>query len=322
MGSLTRQHSVEHLTRYQRQFLALKLSPYLIFPREVHLETQTHCTASCRFCPHTHVPRSNRRMEEDLILKIISNLKSIPVDLRFTIAPFWLNEPFLDDRLPAILRTVNRELPNAMIRISTNGVALDEAVLSSLETIRNMAPMTISVNQFCADHYEREMGLPFRLLQHRLQTIHKWKSQGLLSFDIALSRIADGTVADGDFGRWVDQNYPLFGWFVKPPANWIGTVPIQAPPTPKVGCLQWFGLSVAADGKVGLCCMDVTGRYAIGDVSQEHLLRIYNAPRFETRRVRGLDRADFSPCDRCSTVGLDRSRNKVDRNSRGEATNY
>jgi len=295
-------HREEDLTRYRRQFCALKRSPYLFFPREIQLETISGCNGVCGFCPRTQVSRAVRKMSDALLEKIVSDLEAVPPELPFTVTPFWMNEPFMDGRLIDFLDAVNARLPNARIRLSTNGTLLDKEKLERLCAVRNLMPVTISVNEYAAAAYQDAMGIPFAVLQERLALIHEWKRQGRVPFAVHLSRVASGSGRDEEFGQWVAANYPCFGWYVKTPTNWMGLVPIEVPAVPAVGCVKWFNLAISCEGKVPLCSMDVTGSILLGDVSRENLLTLYRGSLLDQFRLRVSDRRQVSPCDHCSTV--------------------
>src|SRR5690348_5429724 len=108
----TMTQTATQLEAYQRRVEAMRQSPYMDYPAHVHLETLSLCPAACYFCPYPTLERKGTVMPDELIAKIISDLKAIPQDLNFQLSPFKVNEPFLDNRLFDILRTVNRELPN------------------------------------------------------------------------------------------------------------------------------------------------------------------------------------------------------------------
>lgn len=292
------------LKKYQSRFLCLRLSRYLLWPQEVQIETQSLCNAGCRFCAAGSSPRKGHRMPDELIEKIISDLKDIPRDLPFTLAPFRINEPLLDDRLFDTLGRINNELPNAWIRLSTNGALLDERKLLLLRNVRNVLHLRISVNEYRPAEYSELMGLSFVVLLERLNRIHDWKRGGLLPFPVSMSRVGDGTVTDAGFGEWAEANYPLFHWCVNVPGEWIGTLPKANPDVPQVGCLHWFRISITSDGVATLCCMDESCAYPIGDVKKDHLLRIYNSPRYQDLRANHISRAETVPCRVCSYVGL------------------
>lgn len=304
MGNTSLKHTDEELERYQRQFLHLKQTAYLLWPQVVHLETQTLCDARCRFCPGARLDRPAGRMPDTLVAKVISDLGEIPRELPLTISPYLVNEPFLDDRLFDILRVINDELPNATIRLATNGTSLDERKLSLLNTVRNVAQLNVSVNQCHPGRYRAETGLSYRLLCDRLRLIHDGKQEGSLPFEIVLSRVADGSPADLEFTRWAAANYPLFNWALMPPVDWIGAVPIMTPAVPDVGCLEWFRVSIAADGKVRRCCLDAAGAFVIGDVKNEHLLSIYNNTGSADLRFLKTSRIEAAPCCQCSSLGF------------------
>jgi len=243
-------------------------------------------------------------MSGDLFLKIVSDLTAIPSDLPFTIAPFWMNEPFLESRLFDFLEIINRKLPGAWIRFSTNGVALDDEKLTALRKVRNVKTLNVSVNEHSDSGRYELMGCSFQPLEERLRTIHERKRQGLLPFEVTLSRVAGDSRRDKGFRQWAAESYPLFRCLVMPPLDWMGTVPANTPPVPDAGCINWFTMTVASDGTVPFCCLDAACRFPAGDASKENLLRIYDRPQANQFRLRAADRTRIDPCRHCSSLGV------------------
>ena len=72
---------------------------------------------------------------------------------------------------------------------------------------------------------------------------------------------------------------------------------------PDAACWRWWELSITATGVVSHCCMDGEAAYPIGDIREQSLLEIYNAPFWRERREKLLSRKvldDRSPCSKCT----------------------
>ncbi|MBC7541449.1 MAG: tetratricopeptide repeat protein [Candidatus Sericytochromatia bacterium] len=290
----------QSLQRYQQDVESRRQSRYMDYPAHVHLETLAVCTAACNFCPYPSLERKGTRMDSALIAKVIQDLTEIPADLPFQLSPFKVNEPFLDERLFDILASCNEKLPNAGLTLTSNASPLTEAKLNRLAQVRNLSYLWLSVNDHRPDAYEATMKLPYALTMERLALVHRKFTSGELAVPIILSRVGDGTDADDAFCQWVTKTFPGFQASVFQRGAWLGQVDVVVPDVPAVGCVRWFELSITATGIVAHCCMDGQAKWPIGDVSQQHVLEIYNAPEYRGLREKTLTRLDASPCNECT----------------------
>lgn len=280
----------------------LQSSVYMKYPKEVHIETQTVCNAACSFCPYPSLDRIGNKMSDSLINKIIKDLEDIPKEVRFWINPFKVNDPLLDVRLFDILRECNNRLSNAQLRIFTNGSALTKKHLLSIAGVKNIEHLWISLNHYDSREYEALMQLPFKRTIENLDVAHQLKANGDITYDIVVSRVADGTDADQIFYSSVTHRYPLFKCFIIKQDGWLGSNKNQIvnPNIPKTKCERWYELSITSTGIVSLCCMDGHAAYPIGDVSSRHVIEVYNDPAYRKMRQGNMDRLSYSPCSQCS----------------------
>ncbi|MEM0951867.1 MAG: radical SAM/SPASM domain-containing protein [Cyanobacteria bacterium P01_H01_bin.74] len=290
------------LAMYHQQVLQTKKSIYMDYPSHVHMETLAVCTAACNFCPYPTIERKGTRMDDELIDKIISDLKDIPSYVPFQISPFKVNEPFSDKRMLDILDKIDRELPQASITITSNASMLTLDKLKHLTQLNNLAYLWISFNDHRPEHYTKTMRLPWERTIQKLDMIHAGKIAAWFPIKVVLSRVGDGTSADQEFQAWVEDRYPLFESSVFQRGGWIGQVDAieHLPPVPDVGCLRWFDVSITATGKVAHCCMDGQCEWPVGDVRTTHVLDVYNAPEFRQLRETKLTRKEASPCNTCT----------------------
>ena len=119
-----------------RQMLEQMRETYLDWPHEVSIETLARCNASCTFCPYTTMERIGEKMPDEMLDRIIEELKDHPHP--FILAPFKVNEPFLDKRLIPFLQRCNAELPKAVLRIFTNGSALTSKHIRDVAYLDNV----------------------------------------------------------------------------------------------------------------------------------------------------------------------------------------
>lgn len=280
----------------------LRASVHERYPRHVHLETLAVCNAACGFCPYPTLERQGTRMPEALIDKIIGDLEAIPQKVPFMLAPYKVNEPFLDVRLPDILHRINERLPSAAICLFSNGSAFTERSLSKLAKIENIEYLVISLNEYEPEPYEALMQMPLARTLDRLELLHKRAVAGDLFFPVTINRVMDGSEADMGFLAWGKERFPAFRTTVSLRKDWNGQVDEQATfhSAPDLPCQRWFDLSIMATGKVTICCMDGIGEWTIGDASESNLLDLYNLPKQRAIRLEAKSRLSVEACRTCT----------------------
>lgn len=274
---------------------------YLEWPYEISLETYTRCNAACTFCPYTTLDRIGTKMPDELIDRIIDELKAHP--LPFIFAPFKVNEPFLDKRLIPICRKVNAELPNARLRLFTNGAALTDKHIKGVAGLERVLHLWISLNSHEPDEYERLMSMPFERTAANLDRLHTAVADGKFPHPVQVSKVAVNGINAPDavaFREYVETRWPLFKAFIIKPDGWLGDIPLASGPVPSAPCGRWFEMSITATGKAALCCMDGRADYSPGDLNEQTLFEVYNNPALRVVRETMADRAVLHPCATCS----------------------
>ena len=299
---MSQQIQLSAAQQYELGVMLKRQSPYMEYPAHVHMETLSQCNAACNFCPYPTLERKGVKMEDTLVEKIIRDLQDVPRHVNFQLSPFKVNEPFLDKRLFDILDSINTRLPSAGITLTSNATPITVPMLEKLAKVRNLLYLWVSFNDHRKDEYERVMKLPYRRTIERLDMLQKFKAEGKLPLRIVLSRVGTGTKEDMEFCRWVQQNYPLFEVSVFPRGAWLGQAADAQPTTevPNLPCERWFELSITSTGDVAHCCMDGQAKYSIGNVRDNHVLEVYNAPHYRALRERTVSRRHVSPCDSCN----------------------
>ena len=292
----------EGIRNYQRSVDWMRESPYMDFPHEVSIETLAVCNAACVFCPYPDLERKGDKMPDALVEKIIDDLREVPKDLPFSISPFKINDPLLDVRIFDILGEINARLPNAALRMFTNGSPLTEKHVERLAKVRNLAHLWVSLNHHDDVRYEQIMKLPLKRTLERLDMLHRKKAAGEFAPPVQVSRVCDNSPDDQAFRDFVAARYPLFQIGMVAQSEWLGQVPglLAAGKIHPVGCGRWFELSITATGQVAFCCMDGRAEYPIGDVSKSHVLEVYNNPDYRRYRERFADRTEGAPCMSCT----------------------
>jgi len=284
----------------------LRQSPYLDFPRVVHLETIAVCNAACVFCPYPRIDRKGERMSDALIEKIVGDLSAIPRDVNFQIFPYKVSDPLLDTRLFDILAMIGGRLPQAFIYLSTNGAALTDANIDKLAACTNVGKLNISLNSDDSEEYEALMKLPFERTLARLEALHRKVASGTFRIPVRLTRVNVSKATDIGFQQWCAGQFPRFASMIMPRNDWLGDAVTTGANEriPDAACHRWFDLSIMATGEVSYCCMDGEGKYVKGDARTQNVLEIFNEPELRRLRETLVSRQTVgAPCNRCTYVG-------------------
>jgi pyruvate-formate lyase-activating enzyme len=205
---------IPHDLLAQVELAKIRRSPYLDYPEEVHIETLALCNAKCSFCPYPTMDRQGDRMPDELIDKIIDDLKAIPSSLPFNVSPFKVNEPLLDKRIFSVCEKIGTQLPNAQLRLFTNGSPLTPKMIERIAKIRKLNNLWVSLNETDADAYQALMQLPLERTLRNLDALHNLTQQKTFPHPVVISRVVDGSDRDQAFLDFVKQRYPLFQPFM------------------------------------------------------------------------------------------------------------
>lgn len=276
----------------------VKYSATSIFPSRFLIETQTVCNAKCKFCLYHDLDRKNVRMSNDLLDKIIAEMKTIPIE--FGVNFDNISEPFADKRIFDLYDTVNRDIPNAFLHIFSNGSLLTAERQHRLFPLHK-ARLNISLNESNTADYEEVMGLSFKKVVDNLDSLHKNVRQGHLRIPITVSRVSNGdTKSDAEFQQFVRERYPLFKCDVKSEMDVTGLLSGNDL-APFLPCrLKYFSV-VFSTGEVNLCCADYYGGILNENAHEKSLLEIYNGPKHKQYR-NALSARDLAPCNICRAV--------------------
>lgn len=298
----------EHLTEreknffkdYQQSVQALRRSPYIDYPQQVHIETQAVCNAQCTFCPYIELDRIGERMPDKLFMKIVNDLTDIPKDVQFTVCPFKISDPMLERRLPDMISELQGNLSNANIHLVTNGSAFTENKINTLASAKRPININVSLNDHRPEIYSKLMSLNFERTVGNLQILHDKTVHGEFPHKVSIGRVSGNREDDIDFLEWVSNRFPRFEVLIKPAGNWIGNIDSRTNDSVlPIGCKAWFQLSIMATGDVALCCMDAHGKKTLGNVSNSSVLEIYNSSEHKQYRS-SQTRCNLNPCSKCT----------------------
>ena len=271
---------------------------YLDWPAEVSIETFSKCNARCVFCPYPTLDRIDTKMSDELIDRIIDELKDHPAE--FIISPFKLNELFLDKRWFDICRKINTELPHAFLRLFSNGSTLTEKNIRQVAQLERVMHLWVSLNDHDPVQYHETMGLDFEKTTRNLDVLHSIKENGHFPHPVMVSKVRELNGRDAEFAAFVKERWPLFGVHLIKSDAWINFREAETDVVPDAPCQRWFEINITAEGKVALCCMD-SGQHSIGDLNTQSIFEVFNQREQRNRRLKMISRKSTCwPCNGCT----------------------
>ncbi len=270
--------------------------PYPDQPRFLQMETVVVCNAKCPFCPQHEVTRDPARMPEWMWKKIIDETRGMGIVYR----PFLINEPFVDRRMPEIMRYIRKD-PTARIEFNTNGSLLTE------ELDREILDLGIDVMRFSIDGFSQEtygpsrVGLDYEDVKRRTtRFLEIWKEGGYDRNCRTEVRMIDMPENRHEQQAYRDYWEPLcsevlitelYNW------PWQGQTDCVRKPCWKMADAMYF----YSDGKATLCCWDPVERGVIGDIKTHSVMEIWNSPQYDAVRTLLNDgrRELLHLCSRC-----------------------
>ena len=295
-----------------KNFMRRKLK-YMEFPEMVQIETHAVCNAQCWFCPYPGMKRKGEKMSSELFDKLVSDLKIIPEDHRFTISLNHISEPLMDKRCETFIQKINDNLPNASVTIITNGLLLNQKNIQMLAGYSNVASVQVSLNEIDGHTHEKSMGMKnkFEEIAKNLDMLHSTMKKGSIGFKVFLRRVGDHTENDICFVSYCAERWPAFSATSRGRKTFLCQMNFDSygqettenyfhPKVPIVGCTQWYHLVISASGKVAACCFDGQVQWPIGDISSDGIMDIYNSEAFRSLRENCWTRLEANrPCNAC-----------------------
>jgi radical SAM protein with 4Fe4S-binding SPASM domain len=278
------------------------------FPREIQIETNTACNATCVMCPYPEVTREipQGRMELALYEKLLDECSGRHELWR--IEPFLNNEPFTDTRMVDWIALAKQRVPHAMVTVTTNGSLVfprvsDRLVQSGLDGI------WFSVNGATRETYESIMGLSFDQVMANIDYLLAVRPKSLRVFTNMIETVPMRGEIEENVRRWRGLGVESGS---SPLVNRAGNVANfaelsykpQAPGAVRVCDLLYHKMYVGWNGDVLLCCMDWRRRVVLGNARTQTLESIWNGAAYRRyRRMHEEGRvADLELCRDCSYV--------------------
>lgn len=269
-------------------------------PRFIQLETVTKCNARCPFCPQNEIVRDPARMPEATWKKIVDDTRGWGVTYR----PFLTNEPFVDNRMPEIVRYIKRNDPTARVEFNTNGELVSGKLGAELLE-SGVDIMRFSIDGFSAGTYEpSRVGISYaKVLERTVRFLEMWDQGGYRDRVFTEVRMIEVPENAHEVAAYREFWGPrcsdvvitsLYQW------PWTGQ---QLEDVVLKPCLKVLDeMFFYTNGKATLCCWDVHEKAVIGDVNEQSVQEIWEG--YAARCLRAVlddGRRDLIHlCSRCN----------------------
>jgi radical SAM protein with 4Fe4S-binding SPASM domain len=278
------------------------------FPREIQIQTNTFCNATCVMCPYPKVSKevTNGKMSEELYTEILAQCAHEPGVCR--IEPFLMNEPFTDKRLVDFIAQAKRTVPHAWVTVTTNGSLVrpevtDRLVHSGLDAI------WFSFNGATRETFERIMGVSYDRVVANIDYLLSVRPPSLQVFTNMIETKIMAPEVEENIRRWHARGV---GSGTSVLVNRGGNVenydelnyrPRHHTPI-RICDLLYHKMYVLYNGDVVLCCMDWRRQVVMGNVHQQSLREIWRGERYRHyRKLHEEGRSqELDLCRTCSFV--------------------
>lgn len=235
--------------------------------RKVVIETSSYCNRKCSTCPVAYYPRKKEYMDKATFNTIVSQLAEI--NFSGIVSMHMYNEPLADPTIVEKVHMLSSNVPNAKIRIDSNGDYLTLNLLKDL--IRSGLKMLV-INQ-----YEGKIN------EHTKNILNQLSRQEKKLLTIRVR---------------VKNN------FIGNRAGILSNTTITE--TLLAGCdLPYNQLVINYKGEVLLCCNDYHGAVVLGKVYHAPLMDIWSNNEFKKMRklLKNRHRSLIKTCRYCNIAG-------------------
>ncbi len=291
------------------EMLKNKIKPRIIeeennhFPQSVLIDNISYCNLRCSMCPHSEMKRPKGKMDWELYRKIIDEIANTQPSTRVWITFF--GEGLMLEDLPDRIRYA-KEKGLTDIVLNTNGTLLNHE--NSVKLIQaGLDGLYVGVDAFKEETYQK-----IRIGGNLNKTV-----QGVLAYKAALE--VYGNNKQAIFVQFVemDSNVEEVEEFVefwnstgitvkiRPMVSWAGKVKANnlIECEERLPC-NWAmnSFSIADDGRVCLCAVDLNCEEPCGDIKQNTIKELWDTTFAQIRGNHLNGRFDLLPnmCQNCS----------------------
>jgi len=292
-------------------------TPFLLY-----VDPSSACNFSCQFCPTGHrdllKASEYKRSVMPLMLfeKLIHDLEAFPQPLK-VMRMNKIGEPLLNKHVPTMIALAKASGRVQYIDLATNAALFSTDLLQRLLSA-GLDRINISLEGVTREQYAEhaKVDIDFERLVENIRWLYAHRGDCEVTIKIPGNYL---TPIDRErffemFGNYCDRIFveelaPIWPDFdLKQRAG----VSVQEATGQYRQSLQdkdvctyiFYAMAVNADGTVSACCPDWDQKLVIGDLHQNSLLEIWNAPTFHRLRIQHLEgeRRDHPLCKGCEHI--------------------
>jgi len=276
-------------------------------PSFVQFETSTNCNAKCTFCPHSKMKRHGRAKWSTL-MKVMHEL----IPTAEYVAPFLLQEPFLEPRLIPVLANIKHINPKSKTMIYSNmgfveqgkiEEILDRNLLDELH-ISFYGPNKRIYNQLQPPLNWEKTKENIKAVVHIRQKRGRKRPLIIMQYLVIPELMQYVNSFIRKWGTLVDRviltNYITFqGDMPKisfDESKWLGN-PAHRTPCEKL----WSDINIHFDGTIVPCCVDWDERMPLGNINETPVGKIWYGEKIMWLRKMHTEKRwnDITMCRNC-----------------------
>jgi len=243
------------------------------FPIIMQIETMNRCNGKCSFCPANgkDETRPFKLMDDKLFEKILNELEALNYSGVLTL--HINNEPFLDKRMPEMLKEARKRLPDAKILMQTNGTTLTPDKLNAISN---------SVDFLLVNNYNNS----YRLTESSKMIYEHVKNNHEIfkNINITIERRYANEVLSNRAGE--SPNYPHSENVIHDPC-----------------ILPFTDFTIFPDGVIGICCNDVREKTNFGNLNNQSIFDLlHDKKMIDLKNAVAQDRSNYSFCKNCDFI--------------------
>ena len=229
----------------------------------VYLEISTYCNRKCSYCPNKYYDTPKEFMSWELIKHIVEELKLL--NYSGAISYCLYNEPLFDNRLKEIVQYINKNLPNSIQLLVSNG---DLLTLDNAKELLNSG-----INKFIITVHD----------ENPSKNLNRLKPIKMLLKEKMILKTSSELYIQNRGGLIEVQEHKKFDYFQNK-------------------CQHINKLNITKDGYIILCCNDYLKKYVMGNIKEQSLKDIWNS--YNNLRINILEKniIELDICKKCLNV--------------------
>ncbi len=285
-------------------------------PQSINIELTNACNSKCNICPRENLVRTNQMRVGHIDFKLFKKIiDSIP-NHENILTLVGLGEPLLYPKLKEAIRYIKKKKPKSFIRLSSNGIALNEKNAKILiNNLDSSDDLTISLNAASrkvhkmlmgVDQYDNVISNIKRFIELR-KKLKSGRAPRLIIQLLESKTIKKETEKFQNY--WQPLLEPNDVVSVKSMLNWSGQIDEEKMGVKNKGkrypCYSlWTSISIDVQGNIYPCCEAFSTReksqLKLGNLKQGDMAALYQKRVEPFRRIHQMGKWNqIEECKKC-----------------------